>query len=129
MERASKLLQQSKLASSCLDQLASAQAAFRAAMGRRLAANLTPSALVRGRLVVDVPDDVWRVQLAALEWQILRKMQTIIGTGIVTELQFRVTPPKRMPARENSVVRGASDGVDDPILSRIYQASRKRANA
>jgi len=140
MERASRLLRQSKIFKECASESDMARAAWMSALGRRLAGRTHPVGLVRGRLVVEVEDDIWQRQLFTLREQILAKIEEVAGPGLVTALEFRVGVPRRMPAREEMPVRGGiwgspaaqkdeADSIEDPILRRIYLESRKRASA
>ena len=132
MERAAKLLGHSNLARNCITQEQIGVAAWAVAVGKKVARHTRATALIEGRLVVEVEDDLWRRNLEALGKQILARLDKEAGDGLVKKLHFVVAPRRRMPAREQRVVRGASDeadGIDEPILSLIYKASRKRATA
>jgi predicted nucleic acid-binding Zn ribbon protein len=108
--------------------------AWKRAVGRRLAGRTQAAKLVRGTLVVEVEDQVWRENLWSLRHHILRNLASAIGPGIVHALEFRVMPPRREPARENVSSAGPSlfdeaDAIQDPGLRRIYKASRRRETA
>jgi hypothetical protein len=125
MERASQLLLASKAASKLASEETVAQASFRAAVGKRLAAFVHPGSLEGGRLHLYVEDGVWREQLIVLAPQILDKMHKIMGRASVRELQFRVMPGRRGPARATTPVRDDSEEIADPMLRRIFR--RKQA--
>jgi len=135
MERAGNILGKSKSASKFLSREDLAHAAWRAAAGKRLASQTRPGVLCGQRLVVEVEDEVWSSQLSTLRPEFLRKIAAI-QPGVLTDLEFRVVPRRRMPARDERPVRHAaqkpvplSERIEDPFLSRIYQASRHRALA
>jgi predicted nucleic acid-binding Zn ribbon protein len=128
MERAAKLLRQSKIAAACLTPEAMAHAGWRAVMGKRRSVLTQPGQLENGVLRVHVTDEVWLSQLSALRPQIVARIGEIIGPGIVTGLEFRLMPARLGPKQEASPVHGA-DAIEDPELSRIYQAKAKRATA
>jgi predicted nucleic acid-binding Zn ribbon protein len=126
MERAGKLLGQSKLAARCLTGEQLALASWPAAVGRKIAGRTKAVRLVRERLVVEVDDVIWRKQLYSLRAQILARFDKVVGPGLVCELEFKVVPPRRQPAVETRLVRDEADAIEDPVLSRIYRASRKK---
>lgn len=144
MERAAKLLRQSKLAAQCVTEEDLARAAWPSAVGKRLAARTRASHMVRGRLVVEVEDQVWRQQLYSLRELILRNLRKSLGAGVVETIEFRASAP-RIPVRSEGVPAGAglrgplfapkenggdeADGIEDPMLRLIYKESRKKAKA
>ena len=141
MERAGKVLRLSKLAASCLTPEQAAMAAWPVAVGRKVARNSRAVAMVRGRMVVEVPDGVWQSQLRSLRTQILMRLAKDLGPSTVTDIEFRAVPPRRMPGRESMPVRAPlwdqmagpatdeADRIEDPVLSVIYKAKRKRSTA
>jgi len=107
-------------------------AAWPAAVGKRLAARARPIALVRERLVVEVDDALWQRNLYALRGQILAKLADLLGDGAPQALEFRVGVPRRAPQVETrSGVRDNDEAgtIADPVLSRIYRISRRKAGA
>jgi predicted nucleic acid-binding Zn ribbon protein len=135
MERAARLLRQSKLVSRCVTEEDLAKAAWPAAVGKRLAARTRASHMVRGRLVIEVEDEIWRRQLYTLREQMLRNLRKILGTGLVESLEFRVGIP-RIPPRADSVQAGAgplfadeADRIEDPVLRLLYKESRRKSTA
>jgi len=126
MERAGKLLGQSKLAARCATPEQLVIASWAAAVGKKIAVHTRASRLVRQRLVVEVDDAVWQKQLYSLRTQILANYDKVLGPGFVGELEFRVAPRRMQPAIETRPVRDEADAIEDPVLSRIYRASRAR---
>lgn len=129
MERAGRVLRRSGAAAIVTpEQIATA--GWPATVGKAIAAHTRATALVRGCLVVEAEDAIWQKQLFPLTSQIVRKMETIVGPGIVRDLEFRLAgkPPRKMPQRE---VRSAdeADGIGDPVIRRLYIAARKKASA
>ena len=136
MERAAKLLRQWKLASGCVTSDQVAIAAWSLAAGKKIASHSRAVSIVRGRLVVEVNDEIWQRQLRTVRGFILAKLEKDLGTPIVTDIEFRVVPPRRGPAREERVVRGPlfeggdeADRIADPFLAIVYKAQRKRSTA
>jgi hypothetical protein len=132
MERAGKSLAKMKLGESVTpEELACA--AWQAVVGKRLVSHAWAKALVRGNLVVEVEDAIWQKQLFHLRLQILPRLCEILGNGIVKDLEFRIATPRRPPqpalsARASSPADEA-DGIEDPVLRRIYRQSREKASA
>ena len=86
---------------------------------------------MRDRLVVEVEDAIWQRQLFTLRHQILHKIGKVIGSGVVEEVEFRVRVPRPAPRREERANRpyDEADGIEDPVLRRVYKFARKRASA
>lgn len=107
------------------------RAAWPLAAGKVIARH-TRAARVEGlRLVVDVEDESWRRQLAALEGQILENLYRILGRRAVRGLEFRLRPPRRGPAQASANVAAGdeADRVADPVLQRLYRKPRARSSA
>jgi predicted nucleic acid-binding Zn ribbon protein len=137
MERAAKLLRQWKLASGHVSSDQVAIAAWSVAAGKKIAAHSRAVNLVRGRLVVEVSDEIWQKQLRSVRGFILSKLEKDLGEPLVTDIEFRVVPLRRGPAREERVVRGPlfpagpdeADAIGDPFMALVYKAKRKRSTA
>lgn len=114
----------------CAEELA--RAAWKQAVGKRIAAHTHPAKLVRTSLIVEVEDDVWRLQLNALRGQIVSNLAKHIGQGHVEDLEFRVVPVRVGPKRAASAAGGVEDEAEritDPGLRRVYRSSRAKALA
>ncbi|MEP7363850.1 MAG: DUF721 domain-containing protein [Acidobacteriota bacterium] len=138
MERASKILGTTRIASRICSQEQIAHAIWRAAVGKRLAAHTNPGFLRGATLTIEVEDDVWATQLEPLKPQILRKMVAIVGTHLVRDISIAVVPRRRSMDVESRPLRhgqtrlpllDAREQAADPVLDRIYQSSRRRALA
>jgi predicted nucleic acid-binding Zn ribbon protein len=136
MDQASRIIARWNGASALVGRERIAIAAWKRAVGRRLAERTRPIKLVRETLVVEVEDPVWRENLWSLRHQILRNLHAAIGSEIVGDLEFRIMPPRREPAREMAKAAGAggslfddADAIADPGLRRIYKAARRRETA
>lgn len=129
MERAGRVL--SRMTKAPLPPEDRARSAWQAAVGKRIGAHAVAMALVRDRLVVQVEDAVWQRQLFTMQRQLLTKIEKIVGPDLVTELEFRVRIPRPSPQREERSNRPSdeSDYIEDPVLRRVYRASRRRASA
>lgn len=136
MERASKILGSTRLGRKVCSQEQLAHAVWRAAVGKRLAAHTHPSWLMGKTLTVEVADDVWAAQLEPLLAQIVRKMTSVAGWAMVESVKLAVVPHRRGMAVETKagVRRRLASGeapehVEDPVLARIYERSRRRESA
>lgn len=136
MERAGKLIGRMKLPRNCVEPGELAQAAWRVAVGERVASHCQPGALVRGRLIIYTEDSVWQSQLFALRHQILARLEEVLGNKLISELDFRRAAQRKLPQREMARKRPAletksaeSDGIQDPSLAHIYRMRRKRSTA
>lgn len=133
MELASKLIARLKLPGETITAEELACAAWPRAVGKKVAQHTRPAKLVRTRLVVEVEDAVWQRQLFALRGFILRNLEKSLGSGLVDDLEFRVSPRRRDAQRAAQAIPGlAADeasGIEDPVLRSIYRAARKRAEA
>ena len=106
-------------------------AAWKRAVGKKIAGHSRASKLVRDRLVVEVEDWLWQRNLMGLSRQILKNLEQAVGPGIVADLEFRIMPPRRgpqlaaasMPAFE---LTDEADGIEDPGLRRIYRRRRNK---
>jgi hypothetical protein len=135
MERASTVLGNLQLPGETNRAEELARAAWILAVGKRIAAHAHAARMVRTSLIVEVEDEVWRMQLYGLRAQILDKLAKHIGRGHVDDLDFRVVPSRRGPGRALSAAGNAAcpqdeaDGIADPGLRRIYRIERAKARA
>lgn len=133
MERASQLIRSLRFPGDMISPEELACACWSEAVGKRIATRTRAVRMVRSRLIVEVEDVIWRRQLFTLSNQILKNLAKKLGPGAVEELEFRVVPRKREPARaRRATPAGQSDEADsisDPVLRDIYKASRKKALA
>jgi hypothetical protein len=61
---------------------------------------------------------------------ILSQLASILGPGIVEDLEFRVAPMRRGPERAAAVAAAdEADLIRDPGLRRLYLQSRKKETA
>jgi predicted nucleic acid-binding Zn ribbon protein len=134
MDQASRIIARWAGANSLITHERVACGAWKKAVGRKIAEHAKAVKLVRSTLVVEVEDDIWRQNLWSLRQAVLRNVEMSIGPGIVTDLEFRVMPPRRAPQREVATPlqnrpTDEADGIADPGLRRIYKAARARETA
>jgi predicted nucleic acid-binding Zn ribbon protein len=137
MERAARVLQKNKLSKSLVGDEEVVRAAWGAAVGKVINAHTMRVRLVRQTLVVEVEDSTWQRQLRGLSQQVLARVRKLTGIEALTEVEFRVGVPKRLPQRAPSAA-GAhvladsadeADHIQDPVLKKVYQLSRRKASA
>ena len=131
MERASKFIRGLGLPGETITAEELACAAWAPAVGKKVAAHTRAAKLVRNKLVIEVEDKIWQRQLFTLSYQILRNVAKGIGPGIVEDLEFKIVPRRREPARATTSMPlfDEADAIEDPVLRDIYRAARKRALA
>jgi len=130
MERAGRLIARLKLPAGSISPEEMARRAWPAAVGKRIAAKTRPASLAGRRLIVEVEDAVWQRQLAVLKRQILERLDEVIGSSVIGEIEFRVAVPRRPPQREEKArVADEADRIEDPVLRAIYRERRKRESA
>ena len=131
MDQASRIIARWTGISDVIDGERIACAAWKRAVGKKVALRTRAVKLVRTTLVVEVEDELWRKNLWSLRYQILRNLEKAIGPDIVTEVELRVMPPRFGPRREQgpeaaSSVIDEAEAITDPGLRRIYKAARNR---
>jgi len=135
MERAARLIKDSKLSGEIFTDDDLARAIWPAAVGKAIAAHTVRLKLVRTTLVVEVEDVIWQRQLYPLTRQILDRICHVTRSGIVQDIEFRIAIPRRQPARAEaressaSAVLDEAEGIRDPVLKKLYRLSRKKATA
>jgi hypothetical protein len=136
MERAARLIQKNKNSRQILTDDELTRAVWPVAVGKSIAAHTSNLRLVRTTLVVDVEDAIWQRQLHALTFQIVDRLRKITGSDAIQDVEFRIAVPRRQPQRAELPHSGAALGngfdqeaecIEDPVLKKIYQRSRKRA--
>src|SRR5205823_14800353 len=99
MERAARLIKNSKLSRQVLTEDDLARALWPAAVGKAIAAHTSRIKLVRATLVVEVEDAIWQQQLYRLSSQILDRLRKLTGSDSIKEIEFRIAIPRREPQR------------------------------
>jgi hypothetical protein len=68
-------------------------------VGEAVAAHAQPESIQQGRLLVTVSDPSWNHQLQFLKDDIKKKLNSLLGRAVVTELRFRIgeIKPKAQP--------------------------------
>jgi hypothetical protein len=141
MERAARVLRKGKLSRSILDDGQAIEAVWPAAVGRSIARHTSRLRLVRSILVVDVEDAIWQRQLHTLDAQIVERIRLLLPDVTLAGIEFRIGVPRRDPQRAllASTGRAATlfattgddeaERIQDPVLKKVYQISRRKASA
>src|SRR5690242_5552993 len=141
MERAARVLRKGKQSRSILDDSQAIEAVWPAAVGRSIARHVSRLRLVRSILVVEVEDAIWQRQLRTLDMQILERIRLLLPDVPIAGLEFRIGVPRRDPQRApvafsdrpaslfNNATEDEADRIQDPVLKKVYQLSRRKASA
>ena len=135
MERAARLMKNKKVSREMVTDEDVARAIWPAAVGKAIAAHTSRLKLVRNTLVVEVEDAIWQKQLFVLSHQILNILHKLTGPSCIDSIEFRIGVPRRVPQRAGSLQAEANapyddaETIQDPVLKKVYQLSRKRATA
>ncbi|HZQ51443.1 MAG TPA: DUF721 domain-containing protein [Bryobacteraceae bacterium] len=137
MERAARVIKNSKYSRQILSEDEIARAIWPVAVGKAIAAHTLRLKIVRATLVVEVEDAVWQKQLFTLSNQILERLRVVSGSNSIEHIEFRVGAPRREPQRAIARQGAAAtlpfadeaESIQDPVLKKVYQLSRKRATA
>jgi hypothetical protein len=82
-------------------------AAWKRIAGENLERNTAPVALDEKRLVVAVPDEIWKRHLEHLSGQMIFKLNSLLGEEVVTFIQFRVDAKQFSAGREAQELKAA----------------------
>ena len=138
MERAARLIKKNKYSNKLFTDDDLARAIWPSAVGRAIAAHTSRVKLVRTTLLVEVQDAIWQKQLHPLTGQILVRLHEVMGSDAIQDIEFRVAIPRRQVMRaeaRQSMPSGQApatdeaDAIQDPVLKKVYQLSRKKATA
>lgn len=134
MERAARLIKNKTVSRELVTDEEIAQAVWTAAVGKTIAGHTSKLKLVRHNLVVEVEDAIWQRQLHGLSRQIVSRVQKLMGSEIVQDVEFRIGIPRREPQRAETrqpklfaEPADEADGIQDPVMRRLYRQSRKKA--
>jgi len=123
MQRAASLIRKLKLPAGSDNPENRAKAAWKLAAGPKIERHTLAASLVRGTLIIEVGDMIWQKQLYALRHFLLRNLADILGEPLVTDLDFRPMLKRRAPQTAETP---RADGIMDPVMSLLYQQSKKR---
>ena len=138
MERAAKVVNSSTTAKKLLSDDELVRAVWPSAVGKVIAAHTVRLRVVRKTLVAEVVDAVWQKQLFGLSRQILERVQKALSSEAIVSVEFRVAIARRDVQRADgsrspiSLQKDSADDaeqIQDAVLKKIYQLSRKKASA
>ena len=69
--------------------------------------------LQQNRLIVAVSDAIWRRQLESMSGQLLFRLNSLLGPGVVTFLEFQVDPRAIQSAKDSR--QGNEDARSQPV--------------
>jgi len=108
-------------------------AAWLVAVGGPIRKATTPIRLERRTLIVAVPDANWRAQLMSMRGQALFKLNSLLGTPIVTTIEYVVNPDVIVKEPESSQdvefkapevqalpLRKEADRIPDPDIRETF---------
>jgi predicted nucleic acid-binding Zn ribbon protein len=85
-------------------------AGWRHAVGERLNSHAVPIQLQSQKLVVIVADNIWKNQLEQMRGQLLSRLNSVLGQGLVKSIELRVDPKTLASIRDREA--SASKGKD-----------------
>ncbi len=108
-------------------------AAWLIAVGGPIRRVTSPIRLERKTLIVAVPDSTWRTQLMGMRGQALFKLNSLLGTPLVTSIEYVVNPgaivretekPPEVkfiaPDEQALPLRKQADGIPDPETRELF---------
>jgi hypothetical protein len=108
-------------------------AAWVAAVGGPIRKVTAPIRLERKTLIVAVPDATWRAQLMSMRGQALFKLNSLLGSPVVTTIEYVVNPiliirehePTEevkfiAPEKQVTALREQADQIPDPEIRRVF---------
>ena len=108
-------------------------AAWVAAVGGPIRKVTAPIRLERKTLIVAVPDATWRAQLMSMRGQALFKLNSLLGSPVVTTIEYVVNPTLIVrehapteevkftaPEKQVTALREQADRIPDPEIRRVF---------
>ena len=131
MERVARLIKKNQLSGEIFTDDDLARAIWPTAVGKAIAAHTSRLRLVRDKLIVEVEDAIWQRQLFSLTGQIVGQIRKVTGSDTVRDIEFRIVVPRRQAMRATSAreLSDEAEGIQDPVLKKVYQLARKKATA
>jgi len=129
MERAGRLLAGMRLPGVSLAPEELVRAAWPVAVGKRIAGHARAGGLAGSVLIVEVDDEVWQRQLTILAGQILGRLRRVLGGDLISRVEFRLRPLRRLPQRATTASGDEAEAIPDAGLRMAYRASRRKASA
>ena len=78
-----------------------AMVAWNHVAGEGLRRQTEPIGLRQHRMIVAVPDAIWMRQLALMSSQLLFRLNSLLGRGVVTFIEFRIDPGAIQSAKDS----------------------------
>lgn len=104
-------------------------AAWRKISGETLGKHAVPLKLIKKKLFVAVTDNNWRRQIEDLSSQMIFKLNSALGSSLVTYIEFKVDAKAVADAKRN-IIAETSDAEANAIAKKAVTAGiRKAANS
>jgi hypothetical protein len=97
--------------------------AWRTAVGAAIARVSLPQRLTRKMLIVAVTDETWKRQLEQMSSQILFKINTMLGSAMVTGVEFIIDPNAIRAAQPKTAKPLEAPKIDAQLLLAATQIS------
>ena len=104
-----------------------ARIAWARVAGEPLCQHAVPFRLYRNTLVIAVSDAIWQKQMAALSRQLLSRLNSMLGSGTITFIEFRIDP--LTVARERTTKPSAPVQSDESVLSSVPEDVKTAADS
>lgn len=108
-------------------------AAWVVAVGGAIRRVTSPIRLERKTLIVAVTDDTWRTQLAGMKGQVLFKLNSLLGSPLVTNIEYVINPQLIAstedasrdvkfiaPEKQAQPLREQADRIPDPQIRETF---------
>lgn len=104
-------------------------AAWRKISGESLGEHAVPIRLIKKKLFVAVPDNNWRRQIEDLSGQMIFKLNSTLGSSLVTFIEFRIDPKAVEEARRPSNSETSEAEAKEIAKKEITSGLRRAAKA
>lgn len=104
-------------------------AAWRKISGETLCNHAVPFKLIRKKLFVAVPDNNWRRQIEDLSSQMIFKLNSALGSSLVTFIEFKIDAEIVENARQSAAVETSAVEANAIAKKEITSGLRQAAKA
>src|SRR5688572_16703577 len=95
--------------------------------GEPLCHHAVPFRLYRSNFIIAVSDAIWQKQMSALSGQLLSRLNSMLGQGTITFIEFRIDP--QTVDRERATKPAAAAQSDESVLGSVPEGVRAAANS
>jgi len=97
-------------------------AVWKHAVGEGLSGQAFPIQLRDRKLVVVVDDNLWKKQLEQMRGQLIYRLNSVLGQGMVTSIEVRVDP-KTLAASRGAAPESRKVPIDHKVLAELVGAA------